>query len=161
MLFMWWGRGYSSLIPSSAKPMTLSEKELAVLFAFCDRLLPDVEGQPTAREARIAERIDKELSFHTPKMQSDVKAALLLVEHGGILHLSGSRFTRLSPEEQDAHLGRMTQGRELERQAFTGLRTLAMFFYYCDERTWKNIGYVGPLMPRRKPEADSSLEESA
>ena len=48
----------------------------------------------------------------------------------------------------------------LERQAFAGLREMAMFFYYCDERAWPRIHYDGPLvsMPS-KPEADSALIE--
>jgi hypothetical protein len=151
------GRGYRGLLPPSAKPVVLSEKELAILAAVADRLVPDAPGRLSARDARVAERIDRELAFHAPKMQRDVKAALLLVEHGGLLHLSASRFTSLSADEQDAHLERMASGNELERAAFSGLRTVAMFFYYCDERTWPTIHYAGPLMPRKKPEADSRV----
>jgi len=146
---------YAGLVPG-AQPRVLSLKELAVLAAFCDRALGDEE--PGARTTRVAERIDKELSFHTPTMQSDVKSALLLLEHGGVLHLSSTRFTRLSAAEQDAYLTRMgIDGNALERQVFSNLKLLAVFFHYCDERTWKGIHYEGPFQPRRAPEADSRL----
>lgn len=158
-LFAWSSRGYRHLVPPLAKPVVLSEKELAILAVVVDRLLPDAPPRLGAREARVAERIDRELAFHTPKMQRDLKAALLLVEHGGLLHLSASRFTSLSPAEQDARLEAMAVGSDLERAAFSGLRTAAMFFYYADERTWPSIHYAGPLMPRKRPEADSRVVE--
>jgi hypothetical protein len=152
------GARYRRLLPPGARPVVLSEKELAVLCGFCDRLLPG--DQPSARDARVAERIDRELAFGTPKLQRDVKNALLLLEHGGLLHLRFTRFTARDPEAQDAWLERMQAGSPLERQAFSGLRTLAIFFYYCDERAWPRIGYPGPLvsMPS-KPDADSALIE--
>ncbi len=104
---------YAGLIPG-AQPRVLSLKELAVLAAFCDRALG--EDEPGARTTRVAERIDKELAFHTPTMQSDVKSALLLLEHGGLMHLSSTRFTRLSAAEQDEYLTRMgLEGNALER----------------------------------------------
>lgn len=158
-IFAWSSRGYRELLPPSAKPVVLSDKELAVLAVVVDRLLPDAPPRLSAREARVAERIDRELAFHTPKMQSDLKAALLLVEHGGLLHLSASRFTALSPAERDARLEAMATGSDLERAALSGLKTLAMFFYYVDERTWPSIGYAGPMMPRKRPEADSRVGE--
>jgi hypothetical protein len=158
-LTMWRaGARYRRLLPPGAAPSVLTEKELAILCAVCDRLLPG--GAPTAREARVAERIDRELTFHGPKLQADVKHAILLVEHGGWAHLSPARFTARDDEAQDAYLTKMQQGSSLERQAFSGLRELAMFFYYCDERAWPRIHYPGPLvsMPS-KPEADSALVE--
>jgi hypothetical protein len=149
---------YSSLAPGAA-PRVFSVKELGVLAAFCDRACPQPGGlHPGPRLLRIAERIDKELTFHTAKLRADLKAALLVLEHGGLLHLSTTRFTRLSPDEQDAHLERMAvQGAEVERQVVSNLKLLALFFYYCDERTWKAMHYDGPLVARKAPEADSRV----
>jgi hypothetical protein len=159
-LLMWGGGDhYRSLLPAGVKPVVLSEKELAVLFALVDRVLPESPGFISAREARIAERLDKELSFHPRTMQKDVKSALLLVEHGGLLHLGGTRFTKLAPADQDLRLQEMmTRGVDLERQAFGALRLLAVFFYYCDERTWPGIHYEGPLVRIPSPPlADSRI----
>jgi len=143
-----------------ASPVVLSAKELAVLMALADRLLPEEPGWLTAREARVAERIDRELSFHTRKFQADVQAALLLVEHGGLAHGRLTRFTRLTGAEQDQALQRMATGADLERQAVSGLKVMASFFYYCDERTWPKVGYQGPLVQTASPpEADSRVAE--
>ena len=149
---------YRSLIPG-ATPRVLSLKELGVLAAFCDRALPSPgDDDPGPRATRVAERIDKELSFHTPTMQGDVKSAILLLEHGGVLHLQSTRFTRLSADEQDAYLTRMgIDGSALERQVFANLKLLAVFFHYCDDRTWKGIHYEGPFQPRKAPLADSRV----
>jgi hypothetical protein len=148
---------YRKLI-GDAKPAVLSVKELAVLFAVVDRMLPAEPGWPTAREARIAERIDRELSFHTRKFQGDVQAALFLVEHGGLARAKLTRFSKLPEAEQDEWLQRMAAGNDLERQAVSALKIFASFFYYCDERTWPGIHYAGPLVQTASaPEADSRV----
>ncbi|HLL54776.1 MAG TPA: gluconate 2-dehydrogenase subunit 3 family protein [Myxococcaceae bacterium] len=149
---------YRKLLPPGARPHVLSEKELAVLAAVTDRLFPAEPGWLSTRDARLAERIDKELSFQSPRMQSDFKAALLLVEHGGLLHGGFTRFTRLSPAEQDARLERMAEGPELERQVVGALRVMGNFFYYADERTWDAIHYEGPHVEIPAPPlADSRI----
>lgn len=152
---------YTGLCPGAA-PVVLSVKELGVLAALCERVCPAAdEAHVGAKVVRVAERIDRELAFHTPKMQADLKGALLVMEHGGLLHLSATRFTRLSPEAQDARIeAMMTSGSELERQVIGNLRLLALFFYYVDERTWAAIHYDGPFQPRKAPPADSRLPEA-
>ena len=147
---------YRGLVPG-ATPRVLSPKALGVLAALCARVCPaPSEGHPGAAALRVAERVDKELLFHTPKMRADLEAGLLLVEHGGLLHGEATRFTRRGPEAQDAYLARMgVRGTALERQAFSSVKLLALFFYYCDERTWSAMHYEGPLVARKRPEADS------
>lgn len=141
---------YASLIDGST-PRVLTIKELGVLSAFAARVIPGAE-------TRVAERIDKELGFHTAQMVRDVKSALLLLEHGGVLHFTSTRFTRLETAAQDAYLSRMAvEGNALERQVFGNLKLLTVFFHYCDERTWKGIHYEGPFQPRTAPAADSRI----
>jgi hypothetical protein len=151
---------YRAVAGPDAAPTVLSLKELAVLTALCDRVCPGAaDGQPDARTLRIAQRIDRELQFHPKKLQEDVAAALLVVEHGALLHGQRARFTRLDPAAQDEVLTRlMTSAFDTERQVFGSLRLLAMFFYYCDERTWPGMHYEGPFAARKAPEADSRLE---
>jgi hypothetical protein len=150
---------YLALTPG-ATPRVLSPKALGVLSALCVRVCPaPAPGHPGAAALRVAERVDSELRFHTPKFRGDVEAALLLVEHGGLLHGEATRFTRRPPEAQDAYLTRMgLGGTALERQAFASLKLLALFFYYVDERTFPAMHYDGPFQPRKAPEADSRLE---
>lgn len=149
---------YRALCPGAA-PQVLSLKELGVLAAFCARVCPGASAtDPGIGLTRVAERVDRELAFHTLQMQRDVRSALLLLEHGGLLHLEGTRFTRLGADAQDQYLQRMlTAGNALERQVVSNLKLLALFFHYCDERTWKGIHYDGPFQPRKAPEADSRL----
>ena len=160
------GRGhYLALAPSGVRPIIFSDKAFGVLCVLCDRVLPGKDpsdpGRPDAREARIAERIDKELTFHTPRMQRDVELALLFLEHAGVLHVSTTRFTRLSSNDQDALLQKMLEGAQFERQAINALKLLALFFYYADDRTWKGIHYAGPQGIKRKaPIADSNPSAS-
>ncbi len=136
---------------AAARPVALSVKELAVLTSLVDRLLPDRPPFPTAREVGVALRIDRELSFHGAKLTSDTSAALFLLEHGGVLHGGVRPFTELSTEAQDERLIAMAGGNDIERQVVNGLRILALFFFYADERTWKHIGYDGPLVAERTP----------
>lgn len=142
-------------LPRPYAPVVLTRGELAVLVAAVDRLVGAEPPFPSARDVGVACRIDKELSFHGPRLQADVKAALFLVEHGGVARGSLARFTSLSPDAQDARLQDLADGVALERQVFVALRTLATFFYYVDERTWPHIGYAGPHVGRVPPAADS------
>lgn len=153
------GRGhYLALAPPGVRPLIFSDKAFGVLCVLCERVLPPKDpSRPDAREARIAERIDKELTFHTPRMQRDVELALLFLEHGGLLHATATRFTQLRGEQQDALLQKMLEGAQFERQAINALKLLALFFYYADDRTWKGIHYAGPQgIARKPPSADSN-----
>lgn len=152
---------YRALAPVGFRPLIFSDKAFGVLCVLCDRVLPAKDpadpNRPDALEARIAVRIDKELTFHTPRMRRDVELALLFLEHGGLLHVSTTRFTRLSPEDQDGLLQKMLEGNSFERQAINALKVLALFFYYADDRTWKGIHYAGPQgLKRKPPPADSN-----
>lgn len=151
---------YQAILGPAVTPLLLSVKELAVLTVLVDRLLPDRPPFPTAREVGVARRIDKELTFHGDKLASDTRAGLFVLEHGGVLHGGPRPFTSLAVDEQDARLVAMSQGSDIERQIVNGLRILALFFYYADERTWRHIGYDGPLIPesqRTPPLADSRV----
>jgi Gluconate 2-dehydrogenase subunit 3 len=149
---------YRALIPEGVQPRTLSLKAFAVLHAVCDAVIGEPSaGSPTALEAKLAERIDRELAFHYPRMVREVEAALAVVEHGAVKQLDFTRFTRLDAAAKEAALQRLSQGSALERQVFGALRLLAVFYFYCDDRTWKAIHYAGPLVQLRKaPEADSN-----
>jgi hypothetical protein len=149
---------YRALLPDGAAQgaRVLSAKELAILAVLVDRLVPDEEGWVTARAAQTARRLDLELGFHGEKMQSDVKAALLLIEHGGLAHGRLERFTAAAPDEQDRRIAAMlTSSWQVERQAISALKVMVLFYYYTDPRTWPSIHYAGPQMPRRVPEASN------
>ena len=140
-------------------PEVLSRGELATLAAVADRVIATVEGTPTAREARTARRIDRELTFNQGTLVGDVRAALALIEYGPFLDLHLRPFTRLDAEAQDAYLRASSESSwALRRNAFSGLRFLCLFFYYSDDRTWPSIGYGGTMVDRKLPEAANARE---
>ena len=140
------------------RPEVLTAKELTVLAAFADRMITPVDGVPTAREARIARRIDRELVFSDGRLTDDVRAALALIEHAPILDLRLGRFTSLAASEQDSYLEQCAKSSwTLRRNAYSGLRFLCLFLYYTDDRTWQSIGYGGVMVDRKLPEASNAL----
>jgi hypothetical protein len=140
-------------------PEVLSRGELATLAAVADRVITTAEGTPTAREARTARRIDRELTFNEGTLVGDVRAALALIEYGPFLDLHLRPFTRLDAAAQDAYLRACAESSwALRRSAFSGLRFLCLFFYYSDDRTWRSIGYGGTMVDRKLPEAANARE---
>ena len=60
-----------------------------------------------------------------------------------------ARFSRLSPAEQDRVLASLESSPEgLLRGGFDGLKSLVFMGYYRDPRTWRIVGYDGPLVGR-------------
>ena len=140
-------------------PEVLSRKDLGILAAFADRVVTAADGTPSAREARVARRIDRELAFNDGTLAGDVRAALTMIEYGPFLDFRLRPFTRLGAAEQDAFLeGCARSTWRLRRNAFSGLRFLCLFFYYSDDRTWRSIGYGGPMVGRKLPEAANARE---
>ena len=67
------------------------------------------------------------------------------------------RYLRFGYSANDEQIRRYVEGLDFERQIFGALKLLAMFFFYSDDRTWKGIGYSGPMGTIRKfPPADSN-----
>jgi hypothetical protein len=141
------------------EPEVLTRGELATLAAVADRVIVAREDTPTAREARTARRIDRELTFNEGQLVGDVRAALAMIEYGPYLDLHLRPFTRLDAAAQDAYLQSCAESSwTLRRNAFSGLRFLCLFFYYTDDRTWRSIGYGGTMVDRKLPEAANARE---
>ena len=142
------------------RPLALTPREFAILGAYCARMVPAKAGTPTAAETAIARRIDKELTFHDGStLVDDVRNALFLIEH--LTFASGylRRFTRLAATAQDAYLTAMARSDlSFKRDPVNGLRFIALFFYYTDERTWPQIGYAGPPAARKLPESHNIVQ---
>ena len=144
---------------AAERPEVLSHVELVVLAALAERVIAPAPGGPTPLEARVARRIDRELAIVGGRLASDVSAALTLIEYGPWLDLQPRRFTALGTEAQDDFL-RSCEGSRwlLRRQAYAGLRLLCLFFYYSDDRSWPGVGYAGPTVVRKLPEAANAIE---
>jgi hypothetical protein len=105
---------------------------------------------PTPDEVDVAGFIDGYVAAMPPALRRDLLRGFAYVEHVaplGLGHLS--RFTRLPPEEQDEVLASLeTSDLELLRGTFEAIKSLVFMGYYRDARTWKILGYEGPLIHR-------------
>ncbi len=84
------------------------------------------------------------------KVRTDLGRFLAYLEHVapiGVGH--ASRFSRLAAAEQDEVLASLEASSiDLLRAGFDGLKSLVFFGYYRDPRTWRIVGYDGPLVGR-------------
>jgi hypothetical protein len=105
---------------------------------------------PSADEAEVASFADTWMTHLPEKPRQDLARFLAYVEHLAPIRAGfGSRFTRLPPADQDRVLAAIeTSSSDLLRAGFDGLRSLVFLGYYRDPRTWKVIGYDGPLVGR-------------
>lgn len=134
----------------SGVPRNLDPDQYATLEAFCDSLIVPAPGGPTAAQARTALRIDHEIGLQGPLFARDVRDALTLIAYSGILERKLGGFARMSPGAREAVLRGMMNSRfAWRRTSFQGLKQLAMFYYYADDRTWPSTGYDGPWVPRK------------
>lgn len=152
-------KDYAPLV-GDERPEVLSTKEFGILTTVAGRMIVPASAGPSVREARTARRIDRELLYSDGRLTRDIRASLVLMEHGPLLDFTIGRFTQLSSAKQDAFLDACARSRwTLRRNAYSGLRVLCMFFYYTDERTWEAIGYDGPGVPRKLAEAGNAIEQ--
>ncbi len=133
---------YRALLDADEMPRVLPLREYAILRVLSERIVPG------AAALGVAARIDRELALHPERLQRDFRDALRLLEFWP-LATRWSRFTRLTPQQQDLELETMTHSRFASRRlAFQALRMLILFFYYTQESTWSAIGYTGPWVER-------------
>jgi hypothetical protein len=99
----------------------------------------DVAGFVDAWTARMDERIRR-----------DFGRFLAYLEHVAPLGVAfASRFTRLTPSDQDRVLGSVEASSIATiRAGFDGLKSLVFMGYYRDIRTWRIVGYDGPWVGR-------------
>jgi hypothetical protein len=142
------GQHYLDLGGGTDQLQVLPAREYAILRAVARCVVPGEGAEPGADELGVPARIDRELSFHPPRLGEDITLALRLVEWWP-LPSCFARFTKLPAEEQHSQLAGMASSRfALPRAAFQGIRFLIMFFYYTLDESWPAIGYEGPWIVR-------------
>ena len=110
---------------------------------------PDVPlGVPTSDEVGVADYVDAYLVDMRPALRRDFLRLLMVVEHlAPALAGHASRFTSLSPAEQDDVLARLEASSvDQLRAGFQALKSVVMLGYYRDPRTFAVLGYRGPLV---------------
>jgi hypothetical protein len=147
-------RGYDLPPDRASKLVALSPWQLVFVTHLARRIAaPDRPGDPTiptTDEVDVAGFIDGYVARMPAALRRDLFRAFVYVEHVAPLRLGLAwRFTRLAPEDQDRVLAALeSSGQDLLRGAFDGLKSLVFMGYYRDARTWKILGYDGPLIHR-------------
>ncbi len=99
-------------------------------------------------EVGVAEFVDRYVSEMRPSLRVDLQRMLRFVEQLAPIR-SGSlrRFTDLSAADQDAVLSALESiGIDHLRAGFQSIKGLIMMGYYRDPRTFRILGYGGPLI---------------
>ena len=111
---------------------------------------PDDLTIPTPEEVDVAGFMDGYIARMPGALRRDLLRGFAYIEHIAPLSLGYlKRFTHLSPDDQDRVLHALEVSEHpLLRGAFEGLKALVFMGYYRDARTWKIVGYEGPLIRR-------------
>lgn len=143
------GAGGRPLPPQLTRRLRcLSVPEVAILQAAMLRILDGAEPAP-ALDGAVQQCLfaDAYLAGLDRPLRSDFQSLLTLLQIWPLAAGNGSRFVRLAPAEQDAVLWSWQRSRwELLRQGLQGLKALCTLAHYQDERSFKAIGYSGPLV---------------
>ena len=132
----------------------LDEWEAAVLAAAAGALIPDKPADlspPGPSGLEVARNIDRFLEGMPEGMLLEIHGMFGLIEHGTLLGGFVQRFTRLTPAQRRKCLVNIRDRGGKFAQAFKGVRDLCLLGWYSDKRTWKSIGYDGPLLERPAP----------
>lgn len=138
-----------------------SPEEYSVFAAVADRVLargpadlpPELSPQqrpapPSATDLDVAGRADAFLAPIDETSAKELKQLLALFDNALFSVLTGGParpFTRMTPEEQDAHLMRWATSRlAVRRTGFQALKRLAASMYYSSPLSYASVGYPGP-----------------
>lgn len=150
----WLTLGYR--LPEGEVAIGLSVKELCVVRALVEAMLPAESDLPSGLELGVHVRIDEEVWAGPDAVRADLSAALQLLEHLPPLFGHPGRLTSLSPARRLAFLEQaLRHGPQPVVQAVVALKQMVHLFFYVHPRTWAAIGYDGPWVPEARPPASS------
>lgn len=148
----WMSVGYS--LPANTVAIALTEKELAVVAALTEALVPGENGMPSGLTLGVPQRVDEEVWAAPPTIQDDLKGALLVLEHAPPLCGFASRFTHLDADARRECLRAMlASDKAVLVQAATALKQMIHLFTYARDEAWPAIGYEGPRVKRVVPDS--------
>jgi hypothetical protein len=137
-------------------PIATTAKELAIVRAIVEGVLPADGDLPAGVDLGVVQRIDEELWSMPPHLREDLKSALSVLEYWPLLTGWGRRLTRLAPADRAAVLeAAMAKGPRPVAQAASALKQMCHLFYYASDATWAGIGYDGPWVKTPKPPPSS------
>jgi hypothetical protein len=111
---------------------------------------PEDPSIPSADDLDVAGFADGWIERMPAAVRRDLGRFLAYLEHLAPVGSGyASRFTRLAPADQDRVLaGLEASSNDQLRAGFEGLKSLVFMGYYRDARTWRVIGYDGPIQGR-------------
>jgi hypothetical protein len=145
-------RGYA--VPAGRSLAVLAPWQFVVVQHAARRIAaPDRESAPpipSADDLDVAAFVDGWTARLPGRLRRDLGRFLGYLEHVAPVGAGFvARFTRLAADEQDRVLSSVqSSSSDLLRAGFDGLRSLVFLGYYRDPRTWRAIGYEGPLVGR-------------
>jgi hypothetical protein len=96
----------------------------------------------------VAGKADAFLAPVDAASAKELKQLLLLFDNALFSVATGGPprpFTRMSPQEQDAHIDRWATSRmAVRRTGFQALKRLTAAMYYAEPSTYASVGYPGP-----------------
>ena len=143
-------------------PVALSTKEMAVVRALVDCLFPAEGAFPSGVALGVHQRIDEEVWSSPAHVQSDLKAAIQLLEHLPPAYGYPGRLSSLPTEQRRAcFLDLLAAGPQTVARAAQALKQLSHLFYYAADEAWGAIGYDGPWVSTPRPPPSSQAYAAA
>jgi hypothetical protein len=150
----WFRLGYS--LPAGDVPIGLDTKQLCIVRAIVEALLPADGDLPDGLSLGVHQRIDEEVWAAAPATGDDLRAAISLLEHLPPMYGFYGRLTRLSPSERLACFEQLLlAGPGPVVQSAVALKQMCSLFYWSHPQTWPVIGYDGPWIATPVPPASS------
>jgi hypothetical protein len=143
--------GYAVPDERAKKLKALSPWQLIVVEHVARRIAaPDQEGVVSTDEIDVAGFVDGYVAGMHPTVRRDLLRLIGFIEHVAPVGCGYvSRFTKLRAADQDKVLASLeSSSQDLLRAGFEGIKCLVFMGYYRDARTWRVLGYDGPLVNR-------------
>jgi len=140
--------------PPDAALQVLTSGDVDTLTAIVERMVQSGDpAMPAVRDTQAIATIDRTLASVDEAVVTQLRWLLTIFQYSPpLLAFRMSRFTAMSPEQQDDYLRGWANSRfETCRLAFRALKNLSMLGYYTQDSTWRGIHYDGPWVPRPGP----------
>jgi hypothetical protein len=128
--------------------LTFSARELAILAAVTETILPQNNDFPSGLTLKVAEGVDSLLSKAHPSVIAEIKQLLMLLENAAINALTQFHpipFSQMLLEERTAIFdGWASSPLALQRKGFKALNGLCQSAYYAQSGVHSLVGYDGP-----------------
>ena len=125
---------------------------MAFARALVEALLPGGDGLPSGLDIGIPQRLDEEIWAAPDPLTADLKAALLLIEHGAPAVGAFGRFSSLGIAARQEFLRAILASNvDVFVQVVMAFKQMAHLYYYANEAVWPLIGFDGPWITEAMP----------